>query len=95
MQHKLKPEISRVYKDFLLPFLLPLKIEEAWLRSVTGSEFHLKKRYFLLLEQTKGKGTCIRKYRVRMARGTFILVPDERFLTESTDTQLKCVLPLF
>lgn len=95
MRHKLEPEICRVYKNFLLPFLLPLKIEEAWLWSVTGSEFHLKKRNFLLLEQTKEKETCLRKYQVQMARGPFILVPDGRFLRESTDTQLSCVLPLF
>lgn len=54
MQQKIEPEIARNDKDFLLPFLLSLKIKEAWLGGVTGSKFHLKKRNFLLSEQNKG-----------------------------------------
>lgn len=69
MKQELEPEIAKNYKDFLLPFLLSLKIKEAWLGSVTGSKFHLKKRNFLLLEQSKGKETHIRKYCILMVSG--------------------------
>lgn len=51
---KSRARIARNDKDFLLPFLLSFKIKEAWLGSVTGSKFHLKKRNFLLSEQNKG-----------------------------------------
>lgn len=51
---KSRARIARNDKDFLLPFLLALKIKEAWLGGVTGSKFYLKKRNFLLSEQNKG-----------------------------------------
>lgn len=83
-QQKAEPEIAGNYKDFLLPFLLSLKIKEARLGSITGSKFHLKKRNFLLLDQSKGKGPCIRKY--WWFQGNFVVVPEDRFLRERTDT---------
>lgn len=82
---KSRVRIARNDKDFLLPFLLSLKIKEAWLGGVTGSKFHLKKRNFLPSEKNKGdlcKENCV----FWRFQGNHVIRPEERFFWETTSS---------